>query len=141
MEQFRRSPMGGAGRIGDTSQKGNWSCFRNEYLNSSTPFSLNSKTTSADIPHRGILEFDFTSSQRPEHLPGYCQAFQAKRLFAVLEKCRLMNYSDRAEALRYLHKCREDCNRIVKVRNIKYDYYHHFIAVDLLSLLLSLVLS
>ena len=115
MEQSKKSPMGGLGRIGDTSQKGNWSCFRNEFLNSSTPFCLSSKTTADEIPPRGILEFDFCASQRPEHLPGHCQAFQSKRLFAVLEKCRLMNYSDRPEALRYLHKCREDCNRIVKV--------------------------
>ena len=38
-----------------------------------------------------------------------------KRLFAVLEKCNLMTVADRSEAIRYLNKCREDSNRIIKV--------------------------
>ena len=136
VEQFAQSPTGGPGRIGDTSQKGNWSCFRNEIMNSNTPFSIGPKTVADEIPSRGILEFDFSSSQRPEQIsagyrrrshyqnqrPQKLQAFRTKRLFAVLSNCKLMSYSDKPEALRYLHKCREDCNRIIKV--ISSNYFH-----------------
>ena len=142
VEQFAQSPTGGPGRIGDTSQKGNWSCFRNEIMNSSTPFSIGPKTVADEIPSRGILEFDFSSSRRPEQQnsagnrrhshhqsqrPQKLQAFRSNRLFAVLTNCKLMSYSDKPEALRYLHKCREDCNRIIKVTislhiHIKTDY-------------------
>ena len=47
--------LGGSGRIGDTSQKGNWSCFRNEILNSTTPTTLSYRTTVGDLPTSGIL--------------------------------------------------------------------------------------
>ena len=86
--------------------------------------------------------FDFSSSRRPEQQnsagnrrhshhqsqrPQKLQAFRSNRLFAVLTNCKLMSYSDKPEALRYLHKCREDCNRIIKVIislhiHIKTDY-------------------
>ena len=46
---------GGSGRVGDTSQKGNWSCFRNEILNSTTPISISYRTSMGDLPCRGIL--------------------------------------------------------------------------------------
>lgn len=62
MEQYPLSPIGEPGRVGDTSQKGNWSCFRNETLNFKTPFIV---TIEADIPKKGVLEFDFMSSRRP----------------------------------------------------------------------------
>ena len=112
---------GGPGRIGDTSQKGNWSCFRNEILNSTTPMIISYKTLLCELPTRGILEFDFMSyhrvNQHPsQRLTNCINKLNGKRLFSVLEKCALMSHLDRHEALRYLHKCREDCNRIVKVR-------------------------
>jgi hypothetical protein len=110
MEQYPLSPIGEPGRVGDTSQKGNWSCFRNETLNFKTPFIV---TTETDIPKKGILEFDFMSSRRPptdvEHKP---ETIKVKELLTVLEKCLLMIESDRWEAIRYLNKCRWDCNRV-----------------------------
>ena len=42
----------------------------------------------------------------------------SKRLFGVLEKCNLMNKLDHVEALKYLNRCREDSNRVIKVRSI-----------------------
>lgn len=45
---------------------------------------------------------------------------KAKKIFSILETCRLMTSGDRQEALRYLNKCREDCNRIVK--GTRYHY-------------------
>lgn len=48
---------------------GNWSCFRNEFLNS-TPMVIDHKTTPDEIPSWGVLEFDFTSSARPDMAKG-----------------------------------------------------------------------
>ena len=108
VKQSALSIVGGIGRIGDTSQRGNWSCFRNETLNHRTPFPL---TVKSIIPKRGILEFDFMSSSRPPASGKKLIAVTSTRLFGVLERCKLMTLCDRAEALRYLTKCREDAIR------------------------------
>ena len=118
MKQMPLSILGGYGRIGDTSQKGNWCCFRNETFNHKTSFPITVKTI---VPKRGILEFDFMSSARPptlsssknENKINKIEVVNSNRLFGLLEKCKLMTVSDRAEALRYLRKCRDDCNRVV----------------------------
>ena len=74
-----------------------------------------------ELPTRGILEFDFMSYQRPDQKneKNLINKLSGKRLFSVLEKCNMMSQADRSEALKYLHKCREDCNRIVKVNRNK----------------------
>jgi len=113
LREVQLSRLGGPGRIGDTSQKGNWSCFRNEVLNSKEPIIISSKTTLNNLPKRGVLEFDFMSSFRPDQEELF-NVLNAKRLFMILEKCNSMAETDRHEAFRYLHKCRENCNRIVK---------------------------
>ena len=109
VKQSALSIVGGMGRVGDTSQRGNWSCFRNETLNHKTPYPLTVKSV---IPKRGILEFDFMSTSRPPK-DKKLVAVTTNRLFGVLERCKLMIPSDRHEALRYLNKCREDGNRVV----------------------------
>jgi len=48
---------------GDTSQKGNWTNFRNERLNQQ-PFVMTPEWCT-NIPHRGSLEFDYVSTTRP----------------------------------------------------------------------------
>lgn len=53
----------GYGRVGDLSQKGNWSSFRNEYLNGE-PVTL-SPSFAQPIPLSGKLEFDFSGAGRP----------------------------------------------------------------------------
>jgi hypothetical protein len=53
------------------------------------------------------------SSFRPDQEDLF-NVLNAKRLFMILEKCNLIAEIDRHEAFRYLHKCRENCNRIVK---------------------------
>lgn len=110
VKQSACSVIGGIGRVGDTSQRGNWSCFRNETLNHKTPFPLSVKSV---IPKRGILEFDFMSTSRPPKEEKKLVAVTTTRLFGVLERCKLMIPSDRNEALKYLNKCREDGNRVV----------------------------
>ena len=120
---------GGPGRIGDTSQKGNWSCFRNEILNSKTAIVISYKTLSVELPTIGILEFDFMTYNRPnlkENSKEIVNKLNSKRLFGVLEKCNLMNKDDQVEALKYLNKCREDCNRIIKVKKSSKNSFFHF---------------
>lgn len=53
----------GYGRVGDLSQKGNWSSFRNELLNGE-PVTL-SPSFAQPIPLSGKLEFDFSGAGRP----------------------------------------------------------------------------
>ena len=124
--QIPLSVIGGFGRIGDTSQKGNWSCFRNERLNCKLSFPINSKTV---IPKMGILEFDFMSSSRPKGEGKKINSVSSSRLFGLLEKCKLMVASDRAEALRYLQKCKDDCNRILCGTGEKHSFYLLFICL------------
>ena len=52
--------FGKAGVMGDTSQHGNWSCFRNEVLNHE-PFIIAPETLTP-MPQAGTLEFDFCST-------------------------------------------------------------------------------
>ena len=57
--------------LGDTSQWGNWSCFRNEYHRSNYGSGEPLETIFISpkyffpIPHRGKLEFDFINIERP----------------------------------------------------------------------------
>jgi hypothetical protein len=52
------------GVIGDTSQKGNWSCFRNECLNGE-PVAVSIQTFTP-MPRSGRLHFDYSSCSRTE---------------------------------------------------------------------------
>jgi hypothetical protein len=51
------------GRVGDTSLRGNWSCFRNEFLNG-VPFEVNIAAFTP-MKRAGRLEFDFSGAARP----------------------------------------------------------------------------
>ena len=80
---------------------------------------ISHKTLSVELPIIGILEFDFMTYNRPnlkENSKEIVNKLNSKRLFGVLEKCNLMNKFDQVEAFKYLNKCREDCNRIIKVK-------------------------
>ena len=54
------------GITGDVSQKGNWTCFRNESLNDE-PLEINS-TFARELPKTGIVKFDYSYSARPSRL-------------------------------------------------------------------------
>lgn len=75
-----------SGLVGDYSQHGNWTCFRNETVNSN-PVEITSHTFQP-CPVRGIVEFDFISGERPKkkYLP-----MSDKRFFGVLQSACLMN--------------------------------------------------
>jgi len=53
----------GYGKLGDTSQHGNWSSFRNEYFNKE-PIEVTSERFTP-MPRSGILEFDFSGAVGP----------------------------------------------------------------------------
>ena len=56
-----KSPLG-YGRVGDTSQCGNWTCFRNELLDGQ-PFHITFENFQL-LPKKGILEFDFVAFRK-----------------------------------------------------------------------------
>ena len=56
-----KSPLG-YGRVGDTSQYGNWSCFRNELLDGQ-PYHITFENFQL-LPKKGILEFDFVGFRK-----------------------------------------------------------------------------
>ena len=77
-----------AGVIGDTSQRGHWSCFRNERFNGE-PYEV---TIGKFTPMKttGILEFDFSGGTRPD---GSEMAISDRRLTKVLRNLALLNKS------------------------------------------------
>lgn len=62
MERRDKCPFG-LGRVGDTSQKGNWTCFRNERRNGQ-PIVIDSTTMHLCLKS-GKVEFDFSTVARP----------------------------------------------------------------------------
>ena len=56
-----QSPLG-YGLTGDLSQKGNWSCFRNELLNGQP--SIIGEEFITNLPHSGTIEFDYSGEAR-----------------------------------------------------------------------------
>jgi hypothetical protein len=67
----------------DTSQEGNWSCFRNEYH---YPIALYGERRITPhyfypIPHKGKVEFDFVNIDRPD--PAVCRPADHDRIIDV----------------------------------------------------------
>ena len=91
-------------QIGDLSQKRNWSCFRNEQLNSD-PVTIDEKFADR-IPRNGHLEFDFISAIRPDReeiiLPD-------ARVIKVLVNSHLMEPEDCVNAFNKMKHYMETC--------------------------------
>jgi hypothetical protein len=67
---------------GDTSQRGNGTCFRNETLNG-YPMVLTSEWIMRSLPPSGILRFDFVCTVRPQmNIP----ALTSRRFCQLLRK-------------------------------------------------------
>jgi Ran GTPase-activating protein (RanGAP) involved in mRNA processing and transport len=77
------------GLIGDLSQNGNFSCFRNELLDGKL-ITINASFISA-LPRSGKLEFDFSSTERPP-LDGI--PLDDKKLIKILLKHSLLKSKD-----------------------------------------------
>ncbi|CAK9252797.1 unnamed protein product [Sphagnum jensenii] len=85
------------GKVGDTSQHGNWTCFRNELYNGES-FQI---TSSAFTPMKrtGILEFDFSSCMRPPLEENSISDFRVVRILANIS---LLESGNIPEALKQL---------------------------------------
>jgi len=88
--------------IGDTSQHGNWTCFRNELLNKK-PFEITAEKFTPS-PQSGILEFDFVSG---EHPPLSQEPMLDRRFLNLLSNCCLIRHDQHAEKMAHLEylKC------------------------------------
>lgn len=88
------------GLVGDTSQHGNWSCFRNELFNHK-PFEITpEKVTPA--PLSGLIEFDFVAGFQPEvtDVP-----MLDRRFLTVLTACCLLlkdSHIEKMHELKYM---------------------------------------
>ncbi len=70
----------------DTSQKGDWSNYRNEFYEGK-PLTLSSAFF-ADCPSRGRLKFDFVSTRRPKRS---CKALSTKRFLSL---CKVLGLGE-----------------------------------------------
>ena len=62
-EKRKNASLFGYGRVGDLSQHGNWSCFRNERYEGQA-VEINSAFASP-VPTKGVLDFDFVEAADP----------------------------------------------------------------------------
>ena len=85
----KSSSIIGFAKVGDLSQHGNWSSFRNEIYNGEVIEVTPTKFT--PIPHSGILEFDFSGGNRPT---GGELVLSDKRLCKVLDNINLIKVHD-----------------------------------------------
>ncbi|RYH21040.1 hypothetical protein EON65_21675 [archaeon] len=98
----------GYGKLGDTSQKGNWSCFRNELLNKK-PIVITIQFASP-LPKAGRVEFDFVSLNRAT---SDSFVLNDLRFTNLLVKSYLLRISDRYKALSILKKTKHQCEKCI----------------------------
>ena len=91
----------GYGRIGDLSQKGNYSCFRNEMFNGQ-PITMTVNFISP-MPTSGKLEFDFSGGGRP---PREVLVLSDQRIIKILRSHHLLDARYVAIALAKLEEAR-----------------------------------
>jgi Ca2+-binding EF-hand superfamily protein len=94
------------GKVGDTSQHQNWTCFRNELYNDEKIEITSARFT--PMPESGILSFDFSGGNRPS-LMGEL-TITDKRLCKVLNNLCLLKSAEFTEAIHLLHSFKKRCN-------------------------------
>lgn len=99
----------GYGRLGDTSQHGNFTCFRNEIFNK-RPLVINTDFASP-LPKHGRLEFDFCAQKRYK---ADNFALSDVRFTNLLVKTFQLDASERLKALETLNRTRIACDRTLK---------------------------
>jgi len=93
-----RSKYGGYGGIGDTSQDGNWSCFRNELFNKQSIYITTERFI--PLPKSGKLEFDFCTVDRPDYEntdPDDLLPIKDSKFVAVLSSFELITEEETEE--------------------------------------------
>jgi Ran GTPase-activating protein (RanGAP) involved in mRNA processing and transport len=103
----KRSTLG-YGRLGDTSQKANYSCFRNEML-SRRPVDVTTDFASP-LPRCGKLEFDFVSQKH--YNPDFFIINDVRFTNLLLKTCQLRK-QDRTKVLKALYHMKRACNRTI----------------------------
>eukprot|EP00602_Paraphysomonas_sp_CaronLab_P006212 CAMPEP_0185022528 /NCGR_PEP_ID=MMETSP1103-20130426/5232_1 /TAXON_ID=36769 /ORGANISM="Paraphysomonas bandaiensis, Strain Caron Lab Isolate" /LENGTH=1416 /DNA_ID=CAMNT_0027554633 /DNA_START=142 /DNA_END=4389 /DNA_ORIENTATION=+ len=93
----------GHGRIGDLSQKKNWSCFRNEVMNG-IPITITSEQFTP-MPKSGTVEFDFSGCIRP---PVPQSAISDLKCTKILVNLALISIDERVAAMDYLGKRKKE---------------------------------
>lgn len=90
--------------LGDVSQDGNWSCFRNEYMAnmevSITPAFM------TPMPESGKIEFDFIGSQLPLHSTI---TLTDRKFVVLLWEIHLVNASNETWVYNHLNEMKDDC--------------------------------
>ena len=96
----------GYGALGDCSQKGNWSCFRNEWFNGK-PVDITMEFISP-MPKSGRLEFDFVSERR---CGPHDFVLSDVRVVNMLIHLFLLRPDERDLALQRFAKCKAQTDR------------------------------
>lgn len=99
----------GYGRLGDTSQHGNFTCFRNELFNKKSVI-INTDFASP-LPKHGKLEFDFCAQKRYK---ADNFALSDVRFTNLLVKTFQLDASERLKALEALNRTRIACDKTLK---------------------------
>mmetsp|Transcript_16332 Transcript_16332/g.30488 ORF Transcript_16332/g.30488 Transcript_16332/m.30488 type:complete len:1463 (-) Transcript_16332:187-4575(-) len=126
----------GIGRIGDTSQKNNWSCFRNEFFNGN-PIAITIDNFTP-LPQVGKLEFDFSGALRP---PFKQVHLSDNKLTKVLMNMTLIPPDGKDANLKRLKRYTRDSNftskgdgnmiytpsdaMAVETGNVQYNFYEN----------------
>ena len=102
-----KSPLG-YGVVGDCSQKGKWSCFRNE-LYRGKPMEVTSEFASP-MPKNGKIEFDYVSEKRYKKDEI---VLKDGRVVAILIQIYLLRIADKKKALKRLQRSAVHTDRTV----------------------------
>ena len=89
------SRWGGYGTLGDTSQDGNWSCFRNEMLDKKPVYITTERFI--PMPSTGKVEFDFSTVERPDYdasHPDDLQALDDSKFIRMLNAYKFITEDD-----------------------------------------------
>ena len=92
--------------LGDCSQHGNWTCFRNEMLNLK-PIEITAEAFTP-APKRGILEFDFCSAMKPALEEN---VLLDRRFLKILNNCCLLKEEKFAEQTTKMAKLKRLCDK------------------------------
>lgn len=101
------------GLFGDTSQKGNWSCFRNEFY-CDKAIEVSSELF-IPMPQRGQLEFDFISGMRPPLDDESIHPTDDAKFLRVLGSCCLIKNDQHSRLLKEMRTIKETCRAITNV--------------------------
>lgn len=106
------------GKVGDTSQHGNWSCFRNEVFNGKSVVMTPELVT--PMPQTGTLEFDFATTARPT---GGELRLSDKRLCKALHNICLLTPDKTDSAMRTLAEWRRRAHDMTQDKKMYMPMY------------------